>query len=49
MSFIKTRKKIVSSAIASSLSVVAVPTFAQDNVTQLPTIKVQQQQHNKNL
>ncbi|WP_151726376.1 TonB-dependent receptor [Acinetobacter ursingii] len=39
MSFIKTRKKIVSSAIASSLSVVAVPTFAQDNVTQLPTIQ----------
>lgn len=39
MSFIKTRKKIVSSAIASSLSVVAVPKFAQDNVTQLPTIQ----------
>ncbi|MBJ9985726.1 TonB-dependent siderophore receptor [Acinetobacter sp. S40] len=39
MSFIKTRKKIVSSAIASSLSVVAVPAFAQENVTQLPTIQ----------
>ncbi|MFW1666092.1 TonB-dependent receptor [Acinetobacter ursingii] len=38
MSFIKTRKKIVSSAIASSLSVVAVPAIAQDDVSHLPTI-----------
>ncbi|OTG84003.1 TonB-dependent receptor [Acinetobacter sp. ANC 4648] len=41
MSFIKTRKKIVSSAIASSLSVVAVTAMAQDDVTQLPTIHAQ--------
>ena len=39
MSFIKTRKKIVSSAIASSLSVIAVPVVAQDNLTQLPTLQ----------
>ena len=38
MAFIKTRKKIVSSAIASSLSVIAVNAIAQDQVTQLPTI-----------
>ncbi|WP_130804233.1 TonB-dependent receptor [Acinetobacter ihumii] len=38
MSFIKTRKKIVSSAIASSLSVVAVSAIAQDDVSHLPTI-----------
>ncbi|WP_353143841.1 TonB-dependent receptor [Acinetobacter pragensis] len=38
MAFIKTRKKIVSSAIASSLSMIAVNTFAQEQVTQLPTI-----------
>ncbi|MEN3979461.1 TonB-dependent siderophore receptor [Acinetobacter sp. CWB-B33] len=38
MAFIKTRKKIVSSAIASSLSMIAVNAFAQEQVTQLPTI-----------
>ena len=38
MAFIKTRKKIVSSAIASSLSVIAVNAVAQEQVTQLPTI-----------
>ncbi|MCL6247533.1 TonB-dependent siderophore receptor [Acinetobacter sp. ANC 4945] len=38
MAFIKTRKKIVSSAIASSLSVIAVNAIAQEQVTQLPTI-----------
>lgn len=38
MAFIKTRKKIVSSAIASSLSMIAVNAFAQDQVTQLETI-----------
>ncbi len=38
MAFIKTRKKIVSSAIASSLSVIAANAMAQDQVTQLPTI-----------
>ena len=38
MSFIKTRKKIVSSAIASSLSVIAVNAIAQDQVTKLETI-----------
>ena len=38
MAFIKTRKKIVSSAIASSLSVLAVNAYAQDQVTTLETI-----------
>ncbi|MEB3754634.1 catecholate siderophore receptor Fiu [Acinetobacter sp. MD2(2019)] len=40
MSLIKTRKKIVSSAIASSLSIFATTTFA-DEVAQLPTIHAQ--------
>jgi catecholate siderophore receptor len=39
MAFIKTRKKIVSSAIVSSLSVMAGQAVAQDNVTQLATIQ----------
>ncbi|MDH0565592.1 TonB-dependent receptor [Acinetobacter courvalinii] len=38
MSFIKSRKKLVSSAIASSLSVIAMPAIAQDQAVQLPTI-----------
>lgn len=38
MAFIKTRKKIVSSAIASSLSMIAVNALAEDQVTQLKTI-----------
>ena len=38
MSFIKSKKKLVSSAIASSLSVIAVPAIAQDQAVQLPTI-----------
>lgn len=38
MAFIKTRKKLVSSAIASTLSVVAVNAVAQDQVVQLETI-----------
>lgn len=38
MAFIKTRKKLVSSAIASTLSVIAVNAVAQDQVTQLETI-----------
>ncbi len=38
MAFIKTRKKIVSSAIASSLSVIAANAIAQEQTTQLPTI-----------
>ncbi|MHA3892739.1 TonB-dependent receptor [Acinetobacter sp. GXMZU3951] len=38
MSFIKTRKKLVSTAIASSLSVIATTAIAQDDATQLPTI-----------
>ncbi|RKG31723.1 TonB-dependent receptor [Acinetobacter tianfuensis] len=38
MAFIKTRKKIVSSAIASSLSVIAVSAIAQDQITTLETI-----------
>jgi len=38
MSFIKTRKKIVSSAIASSLSVIAMNAVAQEQVTTLETI-----------
>ncbi|MGA6135204.1 TonB-dependent receptor [Acinetobacter dispersus] len=41
MSFIKSRKKLVSSAIASSLSVIAVPAIAQDQAVQLPTIHAQ--------
>jgi len=44
MSFIKSRKKLVSSAIASSLSVIAVPAIAQDQPVQLPTIHTQAQQ-----
>ena len=44
MSFIKSRKKLVSSAIASSLSVIAVPTIAQDQPVQLPTIHTQAEQ-----
>ena len=39
MAFIKTRKKIVSSAIASSLSILAGSAIAQDQVTQLDTIQ----------
>lgn len=38
MAFIKTRKKIVSSAIASSLSVMAAGAIAQDQITTLETI-----------
>ena len=41
MAFIKTRKKIVSSAIVSSLSVMAGNVIAQDQVTQLETIRAQ--------
>lgn len=41
MAFIKTRKKIVSSAIVSSLSVMAGQAIAQDQVTQLETIHSQ--------
>ena len=41
MSFIKSRKKIVSTAIASSLSVIATAAVAQEDLTQLPTIKAQ--------
>ena len=41
MAFIKTRKKIVSSAIVSSLSVMAGNAIAQDQVTQLETIRAQ--------
>ncbi|WP_043972242.1 MULTISPECIES: TonB-dependent receptor [Acinetobacter] len=44
MSFIKSRKKLVSSAIASSLSVIAVPAIAQDQAVQLPTIHAQAEQ-----
>ena len=40
MDFIKSRKKIISSAIVSSLSMVNVAAFA-DEVTQLPTINTQ--------
>ena len=44
MSFIKTRKKIVSSAIASSISVIATPVFAQEQTpVQLPTIQLEAQ------
>ena len=38
MTFIKTRKKLVSSAIASTLSVIAVNAVAQDQIAQLETI-----------
>ncbi|MFV5625343.1 TonB-dependent receptor [Acinetobacter baumannii] len=38
MSLIRTRKKIVSSAIASSLSMIATTAMAQEVVSQLPTI-----------
>lgn len=38
MSFIKSRKKIVSSAIASSLSIIAVNAVAEEEVVQLETI-----------
>ena len=41
MSFIKTRKKLVSTAIASSISVIATTAISQDDVTQLPAIEVQ--------
>ncbi len=41
MSFIKTRKKIISTAIASSLSVIATTAIAQDEPAQLPTIHAQ--------
>ncbi len=38
MSFIKSRKKIVSSAIASSLSMIAVNAVAEEKIVQLETI-----------
>ncbi|PWF33655.1 TonB-dependent siderophore receptor, partial [Yersinia pestis] len=38
MSFIKSRKKLVSSAIASSLSIVTVNAVADENVVKLETI-----------
>ncbi|MFW6574783.1 TonB-dependent receptor [Acinetobacter baumannii] len=38
MSLIRTRKKIVSSAIASSLSMIATTAMAQESLSQLPTI-----------
>jgi len=41
---IRPRKKLVSSAIASSLSVIAVPAIAQDQPVQLPTIHTQAEQ-----
>jgi len=41
MSLIRTRKKIVSSAIASSLSMIATTAMAQEAVSQLPTIHTQ--------
>lgn len=41
MSFIKSRKKIVSTAIASSLSIIATSAIAQDEIAKLPTIKAQ--------
>lgn len=41
MSFIKTRKKLVSAAIASSLSVAATTAIAQEETAQLPTIQAQ--------
>ena len=40
MAFIKTRKKIVSSAIVSSLSVLSAHAFAEDKVIQLDKITV---------
>ena len=43
MDFIKTRKKIVSSAIVTSLTAISGHTIAQDQVTQLDTIKSQAQ------
>ncbi|WP_288408550.1 TonB-dependent receptor [Acinetobacter soli] len=44
MAFITTRKKIVSSAIASSLAVMATPVIAQDEVSHLATIRAQAEQ-----
>jgi catecholate siderophore receptor len=41
MSFIKSRKKIVTTAIASSISVIATSAIAQDEIAKLPTIKAQ--------
>ncbi|WP_336165991.1 TonB-dependent receptor [Acinetobacter sp. 161(2023)] len=41
MSLIRTRKKIVSSAIASSLSMIATTAMAQEAISQLPTIHAQ--------
>ncbi|MEQ1121648.1 TonB-dependent receptor [Acinetobacter seifertii] len=41
MSLIRTRKKFVSSAIASSLSMIATTAMAQEAVSQLPTIHTQ--------
>jgi len=41
MSFIKTRKKIVSSAIASSFSMIASTAMAQEQVSVLKTISTQ--------
>lgn len=41
MSLIRTRKKIVSSAIASSLSMIATTVMAQEAISQLPTIHTQ--------
>ena len=41
MSYITKRKKIVSTAIASSLGMFATHAFAEDQVTQLPTIHTQ--------
>lgn len=41
MSLIRTRKKIVSSAIASSLSMIATTAIAQEAISQLPTIHTQ--------
>ncbi|MCE7532398.1 TonB-dependent receptor [Acinetobacter nosocomialis] len=41
MSLIRTRKKIASSAIASSLSMIATTAMAQEAVSQLPTIHTQ--------
>ena len=41
MSFIKSRKKLVTTAIASSLSVIATTAIAQEESTQLPTIQAQ--------
>ncbi|MEO9280902.1 TonB-dependent siderophore receptor [Acinetobacter sp. WA-87] len=41
MSLIRTRKKFVSSAIASSLSMIATTAMAQETISQLPTIHTQ--------